>query len=213
MKFRLILMLSLLARFSFAQYQTDEGQKILGGQIAINTSTIENDSQKTVNNVYTISPYVGYFPNNNLAIGLQLIYTSSLNDSRNLNNGTEVDLSKTKQNMMGLSPFIRYYVPVGPKMKFYGQVNAYNGFGTAVTDYSSQTSGYTSDLDVSQFGVSVTPGFTFFVTSKLGIDASFNLMNYNKYRFKSGDLEIQNNDSFSFKVGDLVPNFGATFFF
>ncbi len=213
MKFKLVLIALLFTKICHGQQQLDKGAKILGGSIGINNSSIENFDYNSTTKSLNISPYFGYFPNDNLAIGMYLIFSSSENSRTNLINSTPADWNETTQQMIGFAPFVRYYMPISAKFKFFGQLNAYNGFGKSESKFSSVNQGISGKLDIRQFGVAVLPGFAFFATKKLALEGSFNVINYNKYRFYLGDTEIQNNDNFNFTFGDLNPNIGLSYSF
>lgn len=213
MKTRLVILFFLLANICFAQFQTDLGSKYVGGNFSFNSTKMNHITQSSKTNSYTLAPYFGYFPKDNTAIGIQFFFTNSKTDNAAINNGNVVGTDLTHQNITGISPFIRQYVPIGPKFLFFSQLNAYSGFGTAKTTSLSGTTSQNTELDISQFGASISPGFTYFASKKIALEFSFNLINYNKYRFKSGDIEIQTNDSFSFKFGEFTPAMGASFYF
>lgn len=186
---------------------------MVGGSIGITNTSVENIEYNSVSKSLSISPFFSYFPNDNLSIGMYFIFSSTENSRTNILNGSVSDSNKNTQQMVGLAPFIRYYMPMSPKFKFFGQLNVFNGFGTSKTDFSSSQQGVSGTIDIRQFGAAILPGFSFFANKNIGLECSFNAISYNKYKFNVGDMEIQNNDSFNFSLGDFNPNIGISYSF
>lgn len=210
MKYKLLFFSLLVSNFCFGQYDVDKGAKIIGGKIGYNRTNTNNFDYTSLNTSHEISPFIAYFPQDRLAIGLHIIFSGTTEKRTNLVNAVPNNWNETQQQMVGLSPFIRYYIPIGPKLYFYGQFNAYNGFGTSETNFSNPSFGNSGKLDIRQFGIAVIPGFSFAATNRLKIGVSINMLNYNRYKFYLGDTLIQKYDNANFGFGDISPTVGIS---
>src|SRR5690606_19194954 len=92
-----------------SQGQTDKGDVILGGNVSFNT--IKPDASGA-NSSYDLSivPNVGYFVDDNIAIGTGIGYQTSRLDEAS-------ELGKTEAFV--IAPFGRYYAPISNNFKFF----------------------------------------------------------------------------------------------
>ena len=73
----------------------------------------------------TISPQVGYFIVENLAIGLGISYDGITEKMKRKSfSGTGTVSYERTTTTMSYGPFVRYYKPVGERAAFFGQLKA-----------------------------------------------------------------------------------------
>lgn len=170
----------LLAGTSAAHAQLSAGHILLSGSIGYSQ---EKDGVGDDQDIYAsgdISPTVGYFVADNLAIGLSASYNASSHEHKSKSNGTEFS-SKTTTTSVAVGPMIRYYSPVGERAAFFGQLDA--GFGSSKEKTEvTPSGGKTNDFDAkySLLGIGITPGFTFFPTDHFGLEISIGALSYVK---------------------------------
>ena len=123
---------------------------------------------------WNFSPTVGYFLSDGLAVGLSLNL-----DSRFRNTRSSADGSKTENIMssgLGVALFARKYTEITSGLYMHGQASlAYGSFS-----YTDRTFDGASALKDGAKGsgtnisIDITPGLTYFVSPKWGIDFSLN---------------------------------------
>jgi outer membrane protein len=205
--------------------QISKGSFMLGGSLGANItmeSTTKNtglaDMTRPGYTEWNFSPTFGYFVSDGLAVGL------SLNVSSNYMN-TVQSVDKTKyENVMGsnfgVSLFARKYKAITNNVFFHGQATLGYSAGSYTDRNTAGASGFTDGDKYSSnnFGISLSPGLTYFVAPKWGID--FSLNNIIGYNMNSTKVEIANSSktsessggSFNIGVG-LVPTLGVFYYF
>jgi len=159
--------------------QISSGTTLLGGTLNYNSYNIRfnNDrNQAFKSNSFAVAPKAGYFVSENLVLGLGL----GLNTGRYKNGSTVVN----KQLGYSIGPFMRFY-------KFLGERTAL--FGNAAFNYTeNNTDAVHSNLELSSLnrikniGAYITPGLTYFASSKIGIEISLGYISYTKITTESG---------------------------
>jgi len=100
---KVILSIALLSGIAFTtQAQTEKGKFLVGGNVSYSTVKSDADNAKASHN-FSIVPNVGYFVNDNIAVGTGIGYQSSKASQASLTG---------KQEAFVISPFGRYYTPV-----------------------------------------------------------------------------------------------------
>lgn len=146
-------------------------QYFAGGSINLSTthSTDEIGTTTTVDakSFSTgISPAVGMFLSDKLAIGLELNTGFSKRE-------TGVDTKTiTKTTYFGVSPFVKYYMVKWNKLSLYGQGTMRTGFSTTNIE-----SGLTeTESKTTSIGFSVFPGLSYDLSDKLSLQTSLNFL-------------------------------------
>ena len=223
MKKQLIIMAILCAIALTSNAQTEKGQNLIGGAIGFSsnkeTQPANTNGSNNRTTSFSISPRYGHFFAKNLAIGIVAGY---------INNKTTYDYTQTTANTVlsqdyikthefNVGPYLRYYVDIVDKFKFYGQFNASIGFGKGNNTYSPinvQLS--TIDTKLNSYNVGITPGFAFFPAKRWAIEFSFPLVAYNKqttkYQVSNSELKYTS-EAFSSGISSFNPSIGLNFHF
>lgn len=171
-----------------ASAQLSAGHIMLTGSAGYTSGKDGTGDRSNVRTTGRISPQVGYFVAENLAIGLGLSYSGDTymrQDKSNSGNGTSAITETSVALTYG--PFVRYYKPVGERAAFFGQLGLNIG---NVTDSQklegSNFEGQKADKDVkySLLGASLSPGFTFFPTDHFGLEISMGGLSYGRSKLK-----------------------------
>lgn len=225
MKSKLLLVAALCAMAFTANAQTEKGKSLINGSIGFSTNKSESNSpgfftttQKS--NYFSFAPSYGYFVDNNLAIGLGLAYTqikNTLNTFDVNSNSTLNNSQVAEQQAYSISPFLRKYVDVADKFKFFAHVNLDMGFGESENKivYNSTSNTVDNTYKFTSYNVALSPGFAFFPSKKWAIDFSFPLLNYNKVNPKDEDtnIAVSANETFTFATSSFNPRIGFNFHF
>lgn len=118
----------------------------------------------------TILPIVGTFVTPSVAVGAGIGYINLKADNANVG-GATVDLN-TK--LYVFQPLVRKYWNVAGNFYFFGQL------ATPIISGKEDT----TDMKVSQFGVSMSGGFDFFVTKNFSVEFSYDLANFTSTTLK-----------------------------
>ena len=136
MKLKLMIMVALGAVSICAQAQTEKGKKFINGSVGYSStknetrefSGLQNGKSKS----YYILPSFGYFFRNNASIGAGLGYSKSKSDATFLDfssSSISTYLQTSEQSSIDASLFLRYYIDVAEKFKFFGQISPSIGLG------------------------------------------------------------------------------------
>lgn len=190
----LILALGLVIPTTWAQ--TTKGSFAVGGGISFNSGSNNNEIQYQSNS-FQISPQASYFVSDNLEVGLEFGLSSS-------RYGFEGD-DPTKNNSLSVGPFARYYkFTSNERFAFTAQAGFSIGSGkTTQPNGNEQKSG--------SVGIYVSPGFTYFLSEKWGLDFQLQGISYGS---SDPNKDVDNNEqtSFTFGISSLNPSLGFRYF-
>lgn len=205
--------------------QVTKGTLMFGGSLGANI-TMEStkkvtgaaDDKRPGYTEWNLSPTVGYFLSDGLAVGLSLNLSSSYVSSISSTDG------KTTENIMasglGVSLFARKYMLITEKVYFHGQGSIGYTSGS-YTDRKAVGASGLADNDkytFSNIGINVTPGLTYFVSPKWGVDFSLNnIIGYNMTTSKVEDTSTSASSETTggnFAIGaGLTPTLGLFYYF
>lgn len=192
------LFLAAFAVFAFASVDAQEDAKIFGfsegdifveGNIGFNSSNDKNTDEKT--NSFNISPKVGFFITDDLAIGGEL----SLNSFKEEVGGTDT----SDMTGFGVGAFARYYfLDLGERFRTNAE------FGVA---YSSSNDKI-DDEKLNGFGAGLGLGINYFVTEKIALSFGLkNVLSFSSAKYDTDGAEAETN--FNFGFGDVANPFGG----
>ncbi|WP_231427582.1 MULTISPECIES: outer membrane beta-barrel protein [Pedobacter] len=228
-----LLSLAVLCAVAFTvNAQTEKGKNLIGGSIGYSKS----ESKPTItypNNYaygdgestsFNVNPKFGHFFSKNLAIGLGIGYyeTKNISDLNFLDGNSLITSTSIQRNKsFNVGPFVRYYVDIVEKFKFFGQGSFDIAFGKSSQSQSGSGSyNYQrSNYKTGAYSASINPGFAFFPAKKWAIEFSFPLLSYNNTSIKddgginSSNSQASENNSFRFGLDTFVPSLGFNFHF
>lgn len=142
------------------------------------------------NNQFEITPRLGYFVSENIAVGLQLGY-QSVKD--------ETPTGDTESSTFNVGAFGRYYFMPASKFSLFGQL----GVDYMSTDYDAYKE--------SGFGVALAPGISYFVSNNFALEATFGILGYQTVEPDVDGAEATNTFDFGVNMNDI--NFGIVYKF
>lgn len=194
--------------------QTAQGTFMLGGNLSFgsnNDKPSSSNPNETTNSYFTIAPMGGYFFTNNFAAGLIIGYSNNVNTTKTGANETKV----TSSNFF-VGPYARYYWMIGTKMAFFGDARLTFGSGTQNTDMTPSSA--IPETKTNNVNLSITPGFTYFITPRVGLEMQLNALGlfYNNTTSETNGIK-RTNDGFNLglnSAGYTVPalTFGFNFY-
>lgn len=193
------LFLTMIAGLGFAAVvnaqSTDKGTVILGGNVSYDFSKVVDVDGN--NQSYSILPNIGFFVQDNFALGLGVGYAGST-----AKNAADI---KTVAGEFTVSPFARLYRGDG-NVKFFGQLSVPMGWGTNKVDGDKVRS-------TERYGAAISPGVAYFPTSKLGIELSVRGLyyEYNSMTPEGGSKTGIN--EFGLNANSFMPSIGVNFYF
>jgi hypothetical protein len=220
MKKIIVLSIALLPSFVFAQF--NKRQVYLGGSLSV--SLFNNDIPATANsygrsnknNALTLSPLIGIFLNEKVAIGVGVGYNTSYNESNyttsyfdgNSNLITVQASQKTWTNGISVTPFTRYYVPISSSFYFaaHGQISFIRANQKDVL--STGTQEITQEQPYYSVGVTLNPVFIFFPSPNWGIEASLGSVGYHYQRYLP---DVSSSNNFFINAGSFSLGFAYYF--
>ncbi|HLT09120.1 MAG TPA: outer membrane beta-barrel protein [Cyclobacteriaceae bacterium] len=178
-----------------ANAQTDKGNVMLGGNAAYDYSKVVDVDGNTQR--YEIMPQVGFFVQDNFALGLGVGYSGSTEKNA-------MDIKSTVGEF-AVSPFARLYKGEGP-LKFFGQLSVPMGWGTSKVDGNKTA-------NTERYGAAVSPGIAYFPTEKLAIELSVKGLYYEHTATKPEVGPSAKVNEFGLNANSLLPTVGVNFFF
>ncbi|MBB6237217.1 hypothetical protein HDC90_001837 [Pedobacter sp. AK013] len=228
MKKQLLTLVAVCTIMIGANAQTEKGDNLIGGAIGFNYNKQEplnsNNTFTTGNSKsFNISPRFGHFFGKNLALGLQVGYGGNKSESQSvyfLGSGSPQYInSVSKSHSFNIIPYLRYYVDIVDKFKFFNQANIGMAWGkskytlTSLGNYINETTNYKSTY----YQASIDPGFAFFPTKKWAVELSFPLLSYSKQNVKddgvNSNSQASSNKSFTFGFSSFTPSVGVNLHF
>lgn len=190
-----ILLLTAFQLTTFAQYEY--GTYYVDGNVNFDFSNnkIDNISATSLkNNSFKITPEVGYFIKNNLAIGIGISYLNSFDSNTStvftsyLNGNLEYKLSPTYSiELDEISPsfFIKYYYQPTKKLSFSLKASYSKGWGTynLIQKYTKEPQGQETIFKAEKHKIEskyiiLCPELQYLITSKFGLQINFNGLSY-----------------------------------
>jgi len=206
-----ILILFALCAVMTSYSQTEKGKMFIGGQLNFSNDKKTSNLDYADSIEFTIAPNIAYFIKDNFAIGANFnLSTSNYSDKTYYTTYyypintppytiyTLYNSSKTSSLNYGIGGFARYYIKIIDKFKFYihGSINySYQSTNTTQTDGSNE------NLHGNEILLAVSPGLVYFITPKLGLEASFGNINYSYSKNFDNNLPIENQNTTGSRYG------------
>jgi hypothetical protein len=186
----------LIVLFSFFCISIN-AQVFIGGNFGFNTSNHKTgDGNKTSNYSLNLSPNVGKFLSEKVAIGAALDISISGNTA-----GVNPE-NTSKSSSLGGSLFLRYYAIKWDKFSVFGQGN----IGLAFSNSSSKVDGSTTDGPKStELYLSVYPGLSYDINDKLSLQTSLNILSLG-YNYTTTKIGTNTGNSSNFNIGAGLSN-------
>jgi hypothetical protein len=169
-----------------AQY--DAGKILMTGGLNFSSTTPKYEvksgsntttSEGTKTTMFGINLMGGYFLADNIAVGLGVGYDNTKSTFKTDNTeSTETD------NMMSVAPFARYYIPYTEQFAFFGQLTAGFGFGKTKDETKTGSTTTTTEADNSMIMIGVSPGFSYMMTDRVGLEMRYGFLGWSSYTSK-----------------------------
>ncbi|TRW24773.1 porin family protein [Flavobacterium zepuense] len=216
MKRLLFSVVALLAlSFAHAQEETPTGSGFKAGDVLITGSagfgTSKTGEAKTT--TFNFTPRVGYFVNNNIAIGVALGYSSQKDEGTGYYYdpyGNEYYGFEQKRTSFDVGAFGRYYFTPANKFSIFGQLGASYQFSKY--EYAVD---YGAEEKTNGFVVAVAPGINYFISSHFALEATFGILSYttSKPDYDAVYADETSTNSFDFGLNFSNINFGLVYKF
>ncbi|WP_343304539.1 outer membrane beta-barrel protein [Chitinophaga niabensis] len=154
----------------FANAQVKKGNILLGGNVAVSTSSekVDGVDGKETSTSFGISPKVGYAVSDKWVVGV-FANTEFTTDKDRVG---AVDV-KTKNTSIAPGIFVRNYHNIGEsKFAFFGEANVSYAFGQTKVEDTKTNKFNTIDANI-------VPGITYFVTKRFNVEGVFGGINFN----------------------------------
>lgn len=197
--------------------QINQGTKFIGGNVGYNSSTStytynnpslspQDRETKFTRQEFSITPQVGVFIADNLAMGASIGFTNGKNTNPYYSgSATDTYSVVAKLNSFLIAPFVRYYYLPVENFGFYGQLSAGYSLDRARLEYNTLTP-FSEKTTGSGAFANITPALVFFPTNKLGLELTCGSLGYS--RTKS---ETTSSQSSSTLTEQKQSYFGANF--
>ena len=185
--------------------QTEKGNFILGGSFSYHYHQ-QNNPDGSFHKDHGISAYptFGIFFKDTWAAGTQLIF--AYNKSVTVNPPSLVE-SIREGTSYGARLFLKKYFLLNEKVAFTGTAEGSAEKGTSNSNWSSIPA-----ITRTNYNMGIRPGFSYFITKKLGLEANIGYLGFNYGRDNDGNANITQHKNFytQFNPGSIF--FGMNFF-
>ncbi len=203
---KIILSAAALFLFGFANAQeatsTTESKGFVNGDSFISGS-VGYSSTKTgdfKSDSFNISPQVGFFVSDNIAIGAFIAYTSESGDQVLEDTAFEV-----KTTAIAAGAFARYYATPTSDFSFFGQ------FEVGYVSAKSEVEGTDFESKANGFALGLSPGISYFISSNWALEASMGALSYSSVKPDFDGAESTNNFELNLDMTDIT--FGVIYKF
>lgn len=186
------LLLTAAAVFAFGFANAQEGGFAKGDTFISGTATFTNTKTgEFKSDTYELSPSVGYFVTDNIALGLGVTFAKGGFEFE----GDTYEV-KTTGGSIGASYF---FTPAKPFSLTAGLGISYN------------TGRIADAVDLNTFGVALAPGFNYFISKNFAVNANIGVLGYTSQKFDVDGAEATN--TFALGLNGSNLNFGLTYKF
>lgn len=167
-----------------------QGDMFISGSFGI-MSTSTGDAKE---NSFTIAPRAAYFLSDNIAVGMKLGYMSEKGDDA-------AGVENMDMSTLTVGAMARYYMTPASKFSLFGE------FGV---DYMSMDNKL-AEYKLNGFGLAVSPGVSYFVSSNFAIEATWGALGYSSVK---GDwTDAESTDGFELGLNMESLNLGLLYKF
>ena len=162
---------------------------------------------------FNFTPRVGYFVNNNIAIGVAFGYSSQKDERGGYYYDPLVDdyfAYEQKRTSIDVGAFGRYYFTPSSKFSIFGQLGASYQFSKF--EYAAD---YGGETKTNGFVVAVAPGINYFISSHFALEATFGILSYttSKPDYDAMFADETSTNSFEFGLNLSNINLGLVYKF
>ncbi len=173
---------------------------------------------------FGISPYVAYFINDNLSVGVRFDYDRSSMGLGNLNlsMGDALSLEISDFNYFKHSytgaVTLRNYIPFANSRRFamFTEVRAMGGYGQAESYRKEDGEKFGTYQDIYKFELGLVPGLCAFITNEVALEVSVGLLGFNYQKVVQNTNRVEFSEleksGANFKLNLLSIGFGLSFY-
>lgn len=190
-----------LMAFGFANAQEAATTGFSEGDVFI-TGSVGFGSEKTGDaktNTFNFSPKAGYFVTSNIAVGVQLGFTSGKDTVE-----TPAGDVENKQTGLEVGAFGRYYFTPTRNFSFFGQLSA--GYVTNKTEDEGAP-----EYKENGINIGLAPGVSYFVSDHIAFEATFGILGYRTLKPDVDGADSTNTFNLGANFSDI--NFGMVYKF
>lgn len=197
-----IVMLAFFLTGALAAFaQTSKGTISLGGLVSASTGTSKALGVERESTSVTIAPGAGFFVADNMELGMNLFFGYG-NDKAD---GDDLTSSRSA----GLEPYFKYYLFTNNE-RFAFTLNAAMTFGFTKRDNPPDS--FYPDATGKNFGISFSPGFSYFFTDKIGLDFELQGIMFS-YSDPNNDTDDDEGTYLTIGAASLNPSLGFKYYF
>jgi len=165
------------------------GDVFITGGIGI-TSFEEGDVSSSI---FNISPKIGFFVSDNIAIGGRLGYRSETAD---VYDADLLEYGEEKYSTLMVGAFGRYYTTPSSDFSFFAELGV---------DYMSTTVDVPGgDYKETGFGIALSPGISYFMSDHFALEASIGVLGYNTMKPDYDGAENRNTFDIGVNMEDVM---------
>ncbi len=115
--------------------------------------------------------------------------------------------SESKYNSYTISPYIKKYLPINNTFSFFLQGEV------AFSNYNRKENyANSNNTDGDTFFIGLRPGFVYFVTKNIALNANIGALGYSTNKYKRDNLTESKSNSFNFNLNSSNLIFGLSYY-
>ncbi|WP_452224711.1 outer membrane beta-barrel protein [Lacinutrix chionoecetis] len=180
----------------------ENGDVFISGAVGFGSSSQGDfkDSQ------FEISPKVGFFVSENIAVGASLGYASFTSEGPAFDPDTFEEITaEDKTTALSAGVFGRYYTTPASQFSFFGELSA-NFVATKFDEAFVE-----EDVKFDGLNFQIAPGISYFVSDCITLEASIGVLGYNTFKADAEGAEARNDFNIGLDLSDI--NFGISYKF
>ena len=213
--------LAAVAAFSFANAQFFVGgslgfssesgnKKETWTSTYLGTTTTTTSEEKTPSySEFSFSPKVGYYLNDNLAVGIELGFTTyseteylydddaEIHPGSGPNKAEQTEYNyKSTENLFGVAPFVRYHFAQWNNFSLFSELSVGLAFGSSKEEMEGPS--------LFGFGVSIVPGISYKINNHIQLEATLDVFGLNYIYSKSTQNQEYNYSNYNATLEGVI---------
>lgn len=164
-----------------------KGDVFISGAIGVSSMKTGDEKESELN----ITPKVGYFATDNIAVGATIGYMSQKE--------TNAFGDDQETSALGFGVFGRYYGTPASDFSFFGEL----GINYANAKFDDGIDG-TADGKSNGFNIGVAPGVSYFISKHFAFEASIGVLSYGSFKPDADGAEATNSFELGLGLDDLT---------
>lgn len=190
---KLLIILCILGFAHGAQAQTTKGTVVATGSFGFSVANEHNNETDFEENTtsYLLSPRVGFIISDYLELGAFGTYSRSKTDTEAYKALNDMQFEEAEATDKAIGVYVKKYIPLTDKVALTGTGEiGYSRYKSAETEQDKADHIYYSlKRETASLEVAIRPGFSFFASEKISLNATYGAISYSIKTYENETLD------------------------